>query len=137
VNWKSPGKGEPGLAVVLEPKLDSRTVPGLDDPKGDWLCAWCHHRVANERDRFCFEGRDEFTFSNPDGIRFHIITFAQAPGCSQRGCPTLEYTWFAGHAWSYCHCGECGQHLGWYYKDQHEFVGLIKDRIVRALCLRN
>lgn len=125
------------MAVVLEPKLQPRSLPEQGDPEADWLCAWCHHRVANERDRFCFEGKDEFLFSNPDGLQFHIITFSQARGCAQSGRPTLEYTWFAGHAWSYCHCGECRQHLGWYYKGQHEFVGLIKDRIVRALYVRN
>ena len=51
--------------------------------------------------------------------------------------PTLEHTWFAGHEWSFCQCDRCGQHLGWFYSGQHEFAGLIKDRIVRAVCVRN
>jgi hypothetical protein len=123
--------------AVTEPETRDRTDLTLGDPAGDWLCAWCHNRVANERDRFRYDGKDEFTFANPEGIRFAIITFAQTLGCRQAGVPTLEYTWFPGHAWSFCLCARCGQHLGWYYSGEHEFAGLIKDRIVRALCVRN
>ncbi len=107
------------------------------DAEGDWLCAWCLNRVAHERDRFQFGGRDEFAFTNPAGIRFEIITFLQTLGCCQTGVPTLEHTWFAGHAWSFCQCDSCGQHLGWFYTGQHDFAGLIRDRIRRALLVRN
>jgi len=123
---------------VTEPLLEIRTAVKLSDAEGDWLCGWCHSRVANERDRFNVEGRDEFVFTNPEGIRFAIITFSEAPGCTQSGVATLQHTWFAGFAWSYCHCQECGQHLGWHYSGKEQvFVGLIKSRIVRAVYLRN
>ena len=124
----------PGIA---EPATEERTQTSTLDSAGDWLCAWCLNRVANERDRFQFGGQDEFTFSNPEGIRFDIITFLQTLGCRETGVPTLAFTWFAGHAWSYCHCADCGQHLGWYYIGEHSFVGLIKARMVRALYVRN
>ena len=124
-------------AVQVQPKLDTRTAPAVEDAAGDWLCAWCHNRVANERDRFSFDGKDEFTFSNPEGIRFEIITFSRTLGCRQTGTPTLEHTWFPGHAWSFCQCEQCGMHLGWYYAGEHQFVGLIRDRLVRALWVRN
>lgn len=123
--------------VVAEPDVGTRTAPSEGDTVGEWLCAWCLNRVANERDRFLFEGKDEFAFSNPEGIRFAIIIFSRTLGCRQTGLPTLEYTWFPGHAWSYCLCDRCGQHLGWYYAGEHEFAGLIKDRIVRAAYVRN
>jgi hypothetical protein len=122
---------------VADPALDSRARPAAAHAEGDWLCAWCLNKVANERDRFLYNGQDEFRFSNPQGIHFEIITFSQTLGCRQTGVPTLEYTWFAGHAWSYCQCDRCGQHLGWFYTGQHEFAGLIKNRIVRAVCVRN
>jgi len=105
--------------------------------EGDWLCAWCPNRVENERDRFCIDGKDEFTFSNPEGIRFDIITFSETYGCGQTGVPTLEHTWFPGHVWSYCQCAGCGRHVGWHFAGHHEFAGLIKNRIIRALHLRN
>ncbi len=76
-------------------------------------------------------------FSNPERIRFHIMTFSQTHGCREVGLPTLEHTWFPGHAWSYCQCSACGLHLGWYYAGQHNFAGLIKDRIARAAPLFN
>ncbi len=123
--------------AVAELERETRTSPALAEPEGDWLCGWCHNHVANDRDRFCYEGKDEFAFSNPEGIRFEIITFLQAPGCDRTGVPTLDHTWFPGHAWSFCHCAACGQHLGWHYSGQHDFAGLIKSRIVKAVCVRN
>ncbi len=122
---------------VVEPALGTRAAAELSASEGDWLCAACYNRVANERDRFSFEGKGEFAFSNPDGIRFEIITFSETHGCRETGVPTLEYTWFPGHAWSYCLCVECGQHLGWHYSGKFEFSGLIRRRLVRALYLRN
>lgn len=123
--------------VVGDPELETRTATATGDANDDWLCAWCHNRVASEKDRFLFDGKDEFTFRNPEGIRFEIITFSRTLGCRPIGVPTLEYTWFPGHAWSYCHCDRCGQHLGWYYSGKHEFAGLIKARLARALYMRN
>ena len=128
--------GQEGIELI-EPHLADRSATAQHASAGDWLCAWCLNPVANEKDRFQFEGKDEFIFSNPAGIRFAIITFAQTFGCREFGTRTLEHTWFAGHAWSFCQCDRCGQHLGWCYSGQHEFVGLIKARIVRAVCIRN
>ena len=122
---------------IIEPAVESRAETSTGCAEGDWLCAWCLNRVANEQDRFDYNGKDEFHFSNPAGIHFDIITFLQTLGCRQSGLPTLADTWFPGHAWSYCTCSGCGQHLGWYYAGQHFFAGLIKERIVRALYLRN
>ena len=116
---------------------ERRTESSVGDPAGDWLCAFCLNRVANEKDRFQFGGQDEFTFANPEGIRFEIITFLQTLGCRETGAPTLAYTWFPGHAWSFCQCAECGQHLGWFYSGEHTFAGLIKARMLRAVYLRN
>jgi len=139
VNWRGALKVGPDevLRGFVEVELNPRAQTARQAGSGDWLCAWCLNLVANESDRFQFEGKDEFSFSNPDGIRFAIITFSRAPGCRQAGLPTLQYTWFPGHAWSFCHCDRCDQHLGWYYNGPFEFVGFIKPRIVRALVIRN
>jgi len=138
MNWNGPETGDNQLIVgTFEPALADRTATSLQDHAGDWLCAWCLNRVANEKDRFQHGGKDEFAFTNPAGLRFEIITFSQTLGCRQVGKPTFEHSWFPGYAWSYCHCEQCSQHLGWCYTGQHEFVGLIRNRIVRALHLRN
>jgi hypothetical protein len=123
--------------TIVEPEAQPDTATASGDTANDWLCAWCHNRVASEKDRCPFNGKNEFTFRNPEGLRFEIITFSRTLGCRQSGKPTLEHTWFPGYAWSYCQCDECGQHLGWYYAGKVEFVGLIIARIVRAICVRN
>jgi hypothetical protein len=125
------------LPTIAEPEAQPNTAASIGDTENDWLCAWCHHRVANDKDRFPYNGKDEFTFRNPEGTRFEIITFARTLGCRQAGTPTLEHTWFPGYAWSFCLCDNCGQHLGWHYTSKIEFAGLIIARIVRALCIRN
>ena len=124
------------MPVMVEPEIESHAATA-SGAAGDWLCAWCLNHVANERARFKYDGKDEFAFSNPEGIHFEIITFSETVGCRQTGVPTLEHTWFPGHTWSYCLCMECNQHLGWYFEGQCQFAGLITTRIVRALCLRN
>ena len=139
VNGPASAETNPELAIpgLLEPEIEPEPAPTTGDTENDWRCAWCQNRVANEKDRFRYDGKDEFTFSNPEGIRFAIITFSRTLGCQEAGEPTSEHTWFPGYAWSYCQCDRCGQHLGWYYAGKCEFAGLIKARIVRALCVRN
>jgi hypothetical protein len=128
---------ELGTVEVAEPEFQTRARLADSDTANDWLCAWCHHRVASEKDRHFHDGQSEFSFKNPAGIRFQLITFARADGCRQAGVPTLEHTWFAGHAWSFCLCERCGTHLGWFYAGPTTFVGLIRDRIVRAAVVMN
>jgi hypothetical protein len=128
---------EPGAVEIAEPEIQTRTRSSQGDAANDWLCAWCHHRVASEQDRFSYEGSSEFSFKNPEGIRFHILTFSRTIGCREAGVPSLEHTWFSGHAWSYCLCERCGMHLGWYYTGPSEFAGLIRGRIIGASVLMN
>jgi hypothetical protein len=45
-------------------KTSAKARTAAADPAGDWLCAWCLHRIANDRDRFSYEGRDEFVFKS-------------------------------------------------------------------------
>jgi len=116
MNWETSAGTSQVMPAIPGPAIEPCTATALSEAEGDWLCAWCLNRVANDRDRFKYEGEDEFTFSNPEGIRFEIITFSQTPGC---------------------HCDRCDQHVGWYYVGQHDFAGLITDRIVRAQCIRN
>jgi hypothetical protein len=120
----------------VSPLVENLTRSIDANETGNWLCAWCLNRVANERDRFQ-HGGNEFTFSNPVGIHFEIILFSQTLGCRQTGVPTLAHPWFAGHAWTICQCDRCGHHLGWYYSGPHQFAGLIKNRLVSALHIRN
>ena len=136
MNWRlSIEKVESGTVELGHVEIADRAALAASNAASDWLCAWCLNHVARERDRFPHDGRDEFVFTNPEGIRFEIITFSQTIGCREAGEPTFEHTWFPGCAWSFCLCDRCGQHLG--YSGAQEFVGLIKDRIVRAVAIMN
>jgi len=126
-----------GVVERPQPAVQAQPRPAEGDPANDWLCAGCRHRVASEKDRFHYEGQSEFSFENPEGIRFHILTFSRTLGGREVGIPTLIHTWFPGHAWSYCLCARCHMHLGWYYSGPADFVGLIRDRILRAALLWN
>lgn len=128
---------EPGTVEIAAPEVETRRLPSRSDRANDWLCAWCLNRVASEKDRYHHHGTSEFTFRNPRGIRFEILTFSRTIGCIEAGVPTLEHTWFPGHAWSFCLCASCGQHLGWHYTGPTEFDGLIRERIVRAMLVLN
>ncbi len=124
--------------IVIEvPEISTRVETSQGDPANDWLCAWCLNRVASEKNRYRHEGKSEFSFRNPDGVRFDILTFTRTIGCLEAGVPTLEHTWFPGYAWSYCLCGRCHMHLGWHYIGSSSFSALIRDRIIRALLMMN
>ena len=125
--------GDNVSSLVADPEVRGRAETTLGDTERDWLCAFCYRHVANENDRFPFNGKDEFTCVNPEGMKFEIITFSQTHGCREMGKPTLADTWIPGYGWSFCHCDGCGQQLGWYYAGLLRFVGLDKARIVRAL----
>jgi hypothetical protein len=120
------------LAELAELELAGSPETAIGTTATDWLCAWCHSRVASDKDRFPFNGNDEFTFTNPQGLRFEIITFERTLACHESGTPTKADTWFPGYAWSFCHCDGCGQQLGWYYTGLLRFAGLDKARIIRA-----
>jgi hypothetical protein len=125
------------MPAIIVPDTEGLAETAAGDVEADWLCAWCHNRVASDKNRHLYHGKGEFIFFNPDGVLFEILTFSRTLGCVRTGEPTLEHTWFVGHAWSYCQCQGCGQHLGWYYAGLSDFVGLIKSRIARALYTRN
>jgi len=126
-----------GLVEVAEPDMASKTGAEEGDSTNDWLCVWCLGRVASENDRCMHGGRSEFRFRNPEGVWFHLVTFWRTSGGRDVGVPTVEHTWFPGHAWSYCLCAQCRMHLGWFYSGPAHFVGLIRDRIVRAATVAN
>ncbi|HEY9777787.1 MAG TPA: cereblon family protein [Planktothrix sp.] len=73
----------------------------------------------------------EHTFRNPAGFSFHVLCYSDAPGALSVGDPTSEATWFAGYAWTFAICGQCSNHLGWWYESSDRFAGLIATRVIR------
>lgn len=95
-------------------------------------CARCQRSITREDQRIPVQGRREHVCENPHGLVFHIGCFATAPGCTQIGIATEEWTWFRGYYWQIALCKSCGVHLGWRYRDhggEHCFYGLILDRL--------
>jgi hypothetical protein len=122
-----------GVATELEPKAIVKTELKADD----WLCIVCNKKITSDKDRFEFNNQSEFQFINPGGYYYNILTFSDADGCIELGEPTLEFTWFEGHAWSYAVCSRCSNHLGWKYSGKYSFYGLIKSRMVKGAALFN
>lgn len=116
-----------------EPKIRIKTELKADD----WLCLACNNKITTDKDRFEYNNQSEFHFINPGGYHFDILLFSKAEGCREFGEPTMEYTWFAGHTWSYAFCSRCGSHLGWRYQGKYSFYGLIRIRLIKGAALFN
>ncbi len=117
--------------VQLNPKVKTELQPE------DWLCLKCSKKITTDKDRFLYNNESEFQFTNPNGFVFDIITFDSADGCREEGIPTMEYTWFTGHTWSFALCSRCGLHLGWKYSGKFSFYGLIRARLIKGAALFN
>jgi len=101
---------------------------GLDDgfDRDQIVCRCCGLRITAAGQRIEVNGAHDHTFTNPEGIVFHIGCFARVQGCSFVGEPTGEWSWFAGYAWSVAYCAGCGLHLGWRYSSGDDaFHGLV------------
>ena len=117
----------------LEPEVKVKTELQPED----WLCLKCSKKITTDKDRFLYNDESEFQFTNPEGYVFDIITFSAADGCREQGEPTMEFTWFPRHSWSFALCSRCGLHLGWKYSGEFSFYGLIRARLIKGAALFN
>ena len=93
-------------------------------------CRVCEHEVARIGDRVTVGSGEVHTFVNPQGQVFPLVCFARAKGVIAIGQPTLEYTWFPGHAWRLGLCRRCGVQLGWFYEGASTFWGLVRTALL-------
>ena len=119
--------------VQIEPETKVKT----ELQPQDWLCLKCSKKITTDKDRFVYNNESEFQFTNPNGFVFDIITFDAADGCREEGIPTMEFTWFPEHSWSFALCSRCGLHLGWKYSGKFSFYGLIRARLIKGVALFN
>jgi hypothetical protein len=98
------------------------------------LCASCGGRVTDTQSAIRVGEAHEHTFVNPAGIIYRVRCFSDAPGCSELGELTEEFTWFAGFAWRYAFCASCAEHLGWSYRSGGGagFYGLVAERLAEG-----
>lgn len=119
------------LPSAPQPRREPDKHPESDLRDRRWYCRVCRYPVARHADRRTVAGSIDHHFSNPAGQVFHIVCLGQAEGCRVDGSPTTEWTWFAGHAWRYALCRNCGEHLGWHYTGgDSSFFGLILNKLV-------
>jgi hypothetical protein len=140
------------MTVTHEPRLargDSAPAPQASDPSSDsdaaardeterhLRCRSCGAKVADPRSLFAAsEGRVRHVFANPSGKVYEILTLLVAKGLLLYGSPTLEFTWFPGHAWRVALCAQCGTHLGWSFEAASQsatppsFFGLLTSELV-------
>jgi uncharacterized protein (DUF983 family) len=94
-------------------------------------CGACRHGLTFDRARLEVEGKHTHTFVNPGGEKFTIRCYREASGCRGFGEESTFWSWFRGFAWQVALCGQCGAHVGWFYRgDAASFVGLIADRVI-------
>ena len=94
------------------------------------LCRFCHDPVTDNGKQTTPLGRFVHCRTNPGGFTFEFGCFSDAPGCTTTGDATTEHTWFPGHSWKLALCRTCGEHLGWSFRGDTSFYGLILDRLV-------
>jgi hypothetical protein len=93
------------------------------------VCKACGHDITSDGERISINGQHVHTRMNPAGFEYTFDCFREAPGCRQVGTPSYEHTWFAGYCWQIAVCAGCGEQLGWLFRNQDGFYGLIKDRL--------
>ncbi|MBT8377937.1 MAG: hypothetical protein KJN64_01765 [Ignavibacteria bacterium] len=121
----------------LDAELKQKVRVKTELQPDDWLCIACNKKITTDKERFEYNNQTEFQFINPGGFYFDLITFESADGCREIGEPTLEFTWFKGHSWSFAVCSRCSNHLGWKYVGKYSFYGLIKSRLIKGAALFN
>jgi hypothetical protein len=94
------------------------------------FCRLCRHGITRQEAGIAVNGRQVHVRTNPAGITFEFGCYSGAPGCAAVGSPTAEHTWFPGHSWQIAVCGGCGEHLGWRFRGEGGFFGLILSRLV-------
>lgn len=118
------GAGGPERAV-------QRILQEEDTGRGAGLyCRYCRHRITAADAAMAVNGGQVHVRTNPAGIRYEFGCFSRAPGCVAAGTATSEHTWFPGYAWQIALCGGCGEHLGWRFRGDSGFFGLILNRLV-------
>ena len=117
----------PEVDEQLRVETHDETQEQLDDTI---RCGRCHYEVTAGRYAIEVDGAHSHTFRNPAGWSFRLGCFADAPGAAPSGAETYAHTWFAGYAWRFAHCSECGTHLGWWFVGGGDaFAGLILARL--------
>jgi hypothetical protein len=112
--------------------VDTRPESESREDRGSRLaCSVCLQPITATAARIVVDGDHDHTFTNPEGVRFHIGCFSDATNCAVVGPTSTYWTWFPPYSWQVEVCATCRQHLGWLFRQARDrFHGLILDRLV-------
>jgi len=113
-----------GLSAIKTPGKENR-AEDTDNQDDVLRCAHCRHIITRRNQAITVAGGHEHTFVNPAGLVFTVRLFRHAPGCHWQGKPSREFSWFPSYVWRLALCGNCGNHLGWLFQGEDEFIALI------------
>jgi len=102
---------------------------GEDAKKQKICCAACGNIITCQTDAIEISGAHQHLKTNPQGRQFKIRCFSTATGCACYGDATDYYTWFSGYSWRFAHCSKCTIQLGWHFKGDGSFFGLIGEQL--------
>lgn len=94
-----------------------------------YCCVLCDNPVTTTDLAVTRDGNHYHDRTNPEGLRFLLACFSAAPGCIVDSSRSREHSWFAEYAWSVARCSQCQSQLGWYFRGEDDFYGLILDRL--------
>jgi hypothetical protein len=114
------------------PITDVSDKTGLSGKANKLVCHICVSRITDAAERTSIEGRNTHCRTNPAGFTYTFDCYINAPGCAVFGSPSREHTWFVNHTWQLAVCSQCGEHLGWLFKGESRFFGLIRGRVVEG-----
>lgn len=118
-------------SILLTGELEQQNSETLDKDKGPKLRCWvCEHIITDNSQRVTVNGYHNYSRTNPSGITYEFACFGNAAGCTAIGEPSREHSWFVDHTWQIAICRECGEHLGWLFKGDGRFFGLICKRLI-------
>src|SRR4051794_17134502 len=91
------------------PERRGQMVPAVErrpdcDEERTLVCVDCGHAITTDAARTERLGAHAHTFPNPDGLRFCIGCFTEAPGVRVVGEESGYFTWFPGFAWTVAVC---------------------------------
>lgn len=124
---------------VAKPVRISHKDPGVEavgpESGSRIACRFCRNHITDAGAKIEMNGRHAHVFANPAGVLFEIVCFSMAPGCSNQGKMTAEFSWFPAYEWRFSLCSQCRAHLGWYFqsKNGNGFYGLIQGHLDEIL----
>lgn len=106
---------------------DESEIPGKEKKM---ICHLCLGIITSRDDLVSVLGSNIHSKINPAGFAYQFECYSSAPGCVVTGEPSAEHSWFSGYLWQMASCKKCFEHLGWFFKGDTRFYGLIMGRVI-------